>query len=475
MEVHVSLVGRKNLSLEIYRQLREAVLDGRLRPGDRLPATRELARRLSVSRMTVTVAYDRLSAGGFVESRVGAGTFVSENVPLATGPSEEYGADGPVCPRPVWDSVRVSEVFARGALYDFRTGIPDAALFPYDAWRRLVARQLRPGTVGPGFYAHPAGHRGLREAIARHIGVSRGVVTTADDITVTNGTQQALDILARVLLDPGDPVAIEDPGYVPPRLLFRSLGARVVGVPVDEEGLIVDALPRRTRLVYATPSHQYPLGMPMSLARRVALLEWAERNNAAIIEDDYDSEFRFGGKPIEPLRALDSRGRVAYVGSFSKTMLPTLRIGFIVSPPSLRQAVQRAKYVTDWHTPLFIQQALAQFMDDGGFARHVRRMNRVYEARHQLVVSTLVRDFADQLEIIPSDAGLHVSALARNASPDEMAVVVRRASEAGIEVLELSRHWLEGTGRAGLALGYGAIPTDDIEAGLSRLRECFDG
>jgi GntR family transcriptional regulator / MocR family aminotransferase len=473
MEVHVSLIGRRDLAGEIYRQLRRAILDGRLRPGDLLPPTRELAQSLSVSRTTVTIAYDRLSGEGFVRSRVGAGTWVSEQVRPATAEPKRR-SEGALRPRPIWDSISVSSAFAKPARFDFRTGIPDASLFPFQTWRRLMARQVRSGTAGAGVYDDPAGHRGLREAIVRHISVSRGAKASADDVIITNGTQQAVDLVARALLAPGDRVAVEDPGYPPVRLLLQSQGTRVKGVPVDRHGLVVDALPRHTRLVYVTPSHQYPLGMPMALPRRLALLAWAERNNAAIVEDDYDSEFRFQGQPIEPLQSLDANGRVIYVGSFSKTMLPTLRLGFVVTPPSLRDAVRKAKFVTDWHSSVFAQAALADFIDDGGFARHVRKMAGVYRVRHQMVTQALTQEFIDLLEVIPSAAGLHLGALARTGSPGWLAAVVRRASDAGVELRELSRFALEAPARDGLIVGYGAIAGADIEEGLRRLRHCFD-
>jgi GntR family transcriptional regulator/MocR family aminotransferase len=244
-------------------------------------------------------------------------------------------------------------------------------------------------------------------------------------------------------------------------------------VPVDADGIVVDALPRHTRLVYVTPSHQYPLGMPMSLSRRTELLAWAERNNAAVVEDDYDSEFRFHGRPIEPLQTLDSTGRVIYIGSFSKTMLPTLRLGFVVTPPSLRDAVHRAKYVSDWHTPLLLQAALAHFIDDGSFARHIRKVGGVYRARHELMTRILARDFADHVDVVPSVAGLHVTAVARAASVDAIYDVVRLATAAGVEVQALARFAAGERRRAGLVLGYGAIATARIEEGLSRLRRCF--
>jgi GntR family transcriptional regulator / MocR family aminotransferase len=440
-----------------------------------LPASRELARGLGVSRTTATVAYDRLTGEGFVTSRVGAGTFVSEQAARRPSNSKSYQSDGALRSRPVWDSIPLSTAFDRRARFDFRTGIPDPTLFPHETWRRLMSREMRSGADTAGVYAHPAGHSGLREAIIRHIGISRGVVASAEDVVITSGTQQAIDIIARVLLAPGDRVAVEDPGYSPPRRLLESLGLRVMGVPVDRHGLVVDALPRRVRLVYVTPSHQYPLGVAMALPRRLALLAWAERNNAAIIEDDYDSEFRFQGHPLEPLQTIDATGRVLYVGSFSKTLLPTLRLGFIVSPPSLRTAVQKAKFVTDWHTPTLAQAALARFIDDGGFAHHLRKCGAVYRTRHDILTGIVTRDFADELELIPSSTGLHVAAKARRASAERTHSVVQRASERGVAVQELARLGVHGPAQPGLLLGYGAIPTERIEEGLGRLRKCFDG
>src|SRR5581483_8080497 len=311
MEVHVSLVGRDDLTGEIYRQLRAAIIAGRLQAGDQLPPTRELARRLSVSRGTVAAAYDRLSGEGFVTSRVGAGTFVSRWA--GRGEPAAGATGGALRPRPVWQHIPVAGAFEVPARYEFRTGLPDASRFPFQTWRRLLAAELRAPAVGRGEYGEPAGLPALRSAIARHLGVSRGLVTAPGQVTVTSGTQQGFDLIARVLLAPGDLVAVEDPGYAPPRRLFQSLGLEVSGVPVDEHGLVVAALPARARLVYVTPSHQYPLGTAMSLARRAALLAWAGRHDAAIVEDDYDCEFRYGSRPIEPLCTLDTTGRVSYV------------------------------------------------------------------------------------------------------------------------------------------------------------------
>jgi GntR family transcriptional regulator/MocR family aminotransferase len=474
MDFQVNLVGRKNLSSEIYRQIRNAIGDGRLRPGDSLPASRDLAQSLKVSRTTVTVAYDRLAGEGFVRSRVGSGTYVNNHIVRTLREEKSSRVDGSLQPRAVWDSIPLSRAFERRAKFDFRTGLPDASLFPHETWRRLVVRALRSEAVAGGVYAEPGGHRGLRQAIARHVGVSRGVQVSAEDITITSGAQQSLDLVARALLSPGDRVAVEDPGYHPPSFLFASLGADVHGVPVDNEGIVVDKLPSKTRLVYITPSHQYPLGVTMSLSRRLALLEWADQNNAAIIEDDYDSEFRFEGRPVEPLHTLDASGRVIYVGSFSKTLLPTLRLGFVATPPGCTLAVHKAKYVTDWHTSMVLQVALAQLIDQGAFARHLRKVRRIYTARHEIVTKILNRDFVAHLEVMPAAAGLHVAAVARTASADEIKAVVKRASAFGIEIQQLARFAMGGPPRAGLLFGYGAIPTSRIPEGLSLLRSCFE-
>ena len=476
MDVHIRLDGQRDLGGEIYRQLRSAIRDGLLRTGERLPPSRELARRLNVARMTVTTAYERLVGEGYATSRIGSGTFVGPTIAIG-GPSQtKVRARGRLRPRPVWATVRSTDpAFARPAPFDFRSGIPDVSLFPHKAWRRLVVSELRRGEARAATYGEPQGHRELREAITRHIAVSRGVEASADDVTVTNGTQQALDIVVRLLLAPGDRVAVEAPGYLPPRMLFRSAGLRVTGVPVDESGLVVDDLPEDARLVYATPSHQYPLGVSMSISRRLGLLAWAQRHDAAIVEDDYDSEFRYADRPVESLHALDSRGRVIYVGSFSKTMLPTLRLGFLVTPPALRSAVRLAKFVADWHTELPLQAALARFIEDGDFARHLRRMRTRYWARHESIKTILARDFTDLFGVVPSVTGLHLTVISRSLSARRLAAAVRGASALGVEAQDLVRFAVEGLkAPTGLVLGYGAIPTERIADGLRILRQQLD-
>ena len=472
MAFHVSLVGRTDLSGEIYRQIRQAILDGRLRPGERLSPTRELAAALKVSRSTVTVAYESLLAEGFAISHTGSGTFVSHHLETKRPASKtSRSATRAIQVRGVWKTIPLPPFFLRTARFDFRAGLPDASLFPHRAWRRVVARALRSREMTAGVYENPAGNWDLRAAIARHIGISRSVSGSPDDVIVTNGTQQALDIIARVLLEPGDVIAVEKPGYLPPKELFRALGARVVGVPVDSEGLVVEALPAEARVVYVTPSHQFPLGVAMSLSRRRALLAWAERNNAVVVEDDYDSEFRFGGRPLEPLQTIDSTGRVVYVGTFSKTLLPALRLAFMIVPPSLREPAKKAKFVSDWHTATIAQSALAQFIDEGAFARHIRRVGRIYSERHEMLTSEIKRNFGDYLDLVPSSTGLHVAAYARRASVDDIDAIASQAFDLGVAIQFFP---LEGEPQAGIMLGYGAIEAARIAEGLRRLRRCFD-
>jgi GntR family transcriptional regulator / MocR family aminotransferase len=470
MDVHISLDGHRDLSGQIYWQLRAAVGDGRLRPGDRLPPTRELARRLAVARGTVSVAYDRLSAEGYLTSRVGSGTFVT-----ATGmPSHTAAPGSALRPRAVWDHIAPwrDRNPAQQIAYDFRVGLPDSRLFPYESWRRLLVREQRPSASAAVGYGPPGGHAGLRAAIARHIGVSRAVRAGPGDVVVTNGVQQALDLICRVMLEPGDRVAVEAPGYPPAHLLFRSVGADVVDVPVDAEGLDVEAIPDDARLVYVTPSHQFPLGMPMSLRRRTALLDWARRRGALVVEDDYDSEFRFGGRPVEPLQCLDRSGHVIYVGSFSKVMLPSLRIGFLVAPAPLRQALRAAKYVADWSTPVAGQAALARFIDEGLLARHIRKMRREYQTRHETLAAALTNHLAHRLTPVPCSAGLHMATFATGdlSDPGQFSEEVTRIRASGVAIDTLAEAARDDSAPPGLVFGFGAISPPDIARGLQLLR-----
>ncbi|OJH37505.1 PLP-dependent aminotransferase family protein [Cystobacter ferrugineus] len=471
MDLHVNLQNRRDLAGQLYRELRAAILAGRLRHGERLPPTRELALRLDVSRNTVSAAYEWLTAEGLLEARTRAGSFVRGQASPRSG-RVGRNSQVPLRARAFWRSLPEAPLPSPPATYDFAVGIPDAGRFPFEAWRRLLARQLRAAAL-PGGYAEAAGHQGLREAVARHVGVARGVRAEAEDILITNGAQQALDLVGRVLIEPGDRVALEEPGYPPARQVFQALGARIVPVPVDEEGLDVRALPDTARLVYVTPSHQFPLGMPMSPARRSALLDWAKQRDAVVIEDDYDSEFRFGGRPLETLHGMDRSGRVLYVGSFSKVMLPTLRLGFLIAPPSLQRELRWARRVMDWHGPLPEQAALARFIDSGLLARHIRKMRREYEERHERVTQGLTRHCGEWLELVPSLAGLHLSATFRRGGLKLERDAVARARAADVGLVTLSRYYNGPRARPGLVLGYGSVPTARIAEGLRRLGDCL--
>lgn len=474
VDLHVSLDGRADLTGQVYRQIRTAVLEGRLRDGDPLPSVRTLATTLGISRTTVGVAYDRLAGEGFVRTRSGAGTFVESALPADAGGPAQPAAGSPLRPRAVWDLIGEPPVQADlHPTHDFRVGVVDVAEFPFPAWRALLAQQLRPAAVGNGGHIDPAGLPELRAAIARHIGVSRSIRASPADIVITNGSQQAMDLLARVLVEPGEVVVLENPGYLLTREVFTAAGAQIVRVPVDDEGLVVDQLPERAVAVVVTPSHQFPMGPVLSRRRRTALLAWARRTGAAVVEDDYDSEFRYGGRPLEPLHGLDTDGHVIYVGSFSKVLLPTLRLGFAVLPPALVPAMRRAKHVTDWHTEVPVQAAAAAFLQEGRFARHVRRMRAVYARRHHAIRAAVAEHLADHVVTVPSHAGLHVATVFhRHRDP---AAVAAAALEQGVAINPLpARIGSVPPVGAGMMLGYGAAPLERIDGGVRVLKGVLD-
>jgi GntR family transcriptional regulator/MocR family aminotransferase len=474
MDVHINLAGSGELSEQIFRQLLEAIVDGRLRDGERLPPTREMAAQLKVSRNTVAVAYDRLNAEGLTTSRVGSGTFVSTQSVSQEHPRRaRRGTTFDI--NTYWRThPRYADTTPREVRFNFSTGLPDADLFPWDIWRRLLSNLFHERIIGGNYYGSPGGRVTLRSAIARHIGISRSVYAGVDDVLITHGTQQALDLICRVLVNPESTIAVENPGYAPASRLFRSYGATVEPVPVDNEGLIVSAIPESVRLIYTTPSHQFPLGMPMSMRRRTHLLDWAEEHDAVIIEDDYDSEFRFDERSLEPLQSLDPDGRVIYVGTFSKTLLPLLRIGFLIAPQVLREPLRAAKQLTDWHNDVSTQAALAQFMEEGHFARHLRKASRVYGERHGIVSRAVKEHLARDLEMLPSAAGLHICALRIPESDIDLEVVKQIAQRNGIAIQTLDNYLIDSSHVPGFVLGFGAIPTSNIEPGIIEFAKCFD-
>lgn len=454
----------------LHSQLRAAILDGRLKPGLRLPATRELAEALDVSRNTVVAAYDLLLGEGYIEARRGAGNFVAD---LAMRRGELRTRVDTAAPdsrlAAYWRRFASLPVpmSAEDSVYDFRLGIPDSRCFPYGIWRRLSARALRNLSKAAPLYDLAQGRLPLRRAIAQHISFARAVSCEAEDVIVTSGAQQAFDLLARVLVTPGHTVvAVEDPGYPPLRAVFLAAGARVAGVPVDEEGLIVEQLPRDANVIYVTPSHQFPLGVVMSPRRRVALLEFARARGALVIEDDYDSEFRYSNRPLDALQTLDRDDTVCYVGTFSKCLFPTLRLGYAVVPPWLRSAFANAKHQADWHGDVLAQDTLAAFIAEGHLVRHVRHMRKVYAERRDALLAALQRHGKGRLQVCASDAGLHLAAKL-DVSADS-AALLERATTSGIRLESLSAYAHDAVVN-GLAFGLGMIDAERIDEGVGKL------
>jgi GntR family transcriptional regulator / MocR family aminotransferase len=468
--------GSGKLVQSLYAQLRDAVLDGRLQPGQRLPTSRAVAAAYCVSRNTAKAAYDLLYAEGYVVSSERSGTFVSE---AALRPRQDHGADEGLAHERLAAQWRPAALPAQsrppGACkYDFRVGVPELRAFPFGLWRRLATRELRSFERTPCAYELPHGRPRLRAAIARHVSFTRAVACGADDIQVTGGAQQAFDLLARILVTPEvTAVAVENPGYTAARAAFAAAGARIVPVPVDQEGLLVERIPADVKVIVVTPSHQFPLGVPMTMRRRGELLDFARRHGAVVIEDDYDSEFRFGGRPLDALQTLDRHQSVFYVGTFSKSVFPSLRIGYVVAPPWAQASLAAAKRTLDWHCETTFQDTLAAFIDEGHMARHVRKMRGLYEARRQLLLALMRSELGEWLAPLPSSAGLHLSATLSPAIDADALALTARAH--GVGVLSLSMYHVGEVSHSGLVFGYGAIDVDAMRDGVRLLaRACIE-
>ncbi|MBX6369488.1 MAG: PLP-dependent aminotransferase family protein [Rhodospirillales bacterium] len=475
LPIRLPAKGSRALLRELHRQLRAAIIDGRLKPGSRLPASRALAAALGVSRNTTVAAYDLLLSEGYLESRPGAGTYVATALPQKARRRTRGGSRAAVDPRlaGIWREPPALLQPAPGGPYrfDFRLGHPDIRLFPFQVWRRLSARALRAASRAPAVYGEPEGRPALREAIARYVSFARAVASRPEDVVVTAGAQQAFDLIARILVVPGQTVvAVEDPGYTPLRLAFAAAGAKLAAVPVDGEGLIVDRLPANARVVCVTPSHQFPLGPAMSPRRRAALLDFARAHGVSVVEDDYDSEFRYAGRPLDALQTLDRAECVFYVGTFSKSLFPALRIGFVVPPPWARRALLAAKQLGDWHAPSLVQDTLADFIAEGHLARHIRKIRRIYGERRLSLLAALVRHCGGALEPIEGIAGLHLAARLR--SPLRGSEVTMRAASVGIGLESLGRYSVSSRVDA-LGFGYGLIRAEEIDEAVRRLAPCL--
>jgi GntR family transcriptional regulator / MocR family aminotransferase len=470
---------------QIYEGVRRAILSGELVSGTQLPASRVLAKQLSVSRLTVVNAFEQLLAEGYLEGKTGAGTFVASKIPeellqLATAqkknktaqPAEEKVRISNFARRLSETQTRVSRFQTTTRTVPFKNGITAVSEFPFAVWEKIAMRVYRQARYKISGYGEAAGYRPLREAVAAHFAASRGVNCDIEQIFITNGAQQALDLIGRVLLETNDRVWIEDPCYQEALGVFRSNGARVVPVAVDAEGFNVADATRQSsgaKLVYITPSHQYPTGVTMSLARRLSLLEWARKTGAWIVEDDYNSEFRYAGRPLASLQNLDNFGRVIYVGTFSKTIFPALRLGCMVVPRNLIEIFRAARNLCDCHSPVFEQAILADFIAEGHFARHLRRMRTLYEKRQNFLVEEAKKELGGLLKVSGAQSGMHL--IGWLAEGFNELGVAEKAYENGLNLTPLSSYCIKSKLPAGVVLGYTGFDEKQIRQGVRKLRE----
>ncbi len=459
---------------QVYTGLRQAMLAGKLRAGERLPSTRDLAEQLGISRTVVLLAYDQLLAEGFAEGRRGSGTYVSERLAGNTARVERRSAKLRLSRFGMAAEEAASSVDSPqrrpGPLrYDFVFGRSDLGTFPFETWRRLLLRQAKKAPPRQFDYGTATGSEKLREAICAHLRRSRAVVCEPSDVIIVNGSQQALDLVMRVLVEPGDVAAIEDPHYDGTREALRAAGARLRGVPVDRDGLIPERLPDNAKLAFVTPSHQFPTGAILPLDRRLKLLEWASRRNAVVVEDDYDGEFHYGGRPLESLQGLDREGRIAYIGTFSRTVFPSLRIGYLIPPRSLVPAITAAKWLNDLHSATLEQQTLAEFIASGLYERHLRALRRRNTARRAALLEAVQQFFGDRVEVTGDAAGAHVVLWPRKRVSE--AQVEAEAAKRGVGVYGIAHCYLRQPSRPGFLLGYARLTEREIREGIRLLGE----
>ncbi|HYE85609.1 MAG TPA: PLP-dependent aminotransferase family protein [Vicinamibacterales bacterium] len=470
--------------IPLYHQLcaalRDAILTGRLRPGSRLPSTRDVAARYRLSRGTVVLAFDQMKAEGYLTGRTGSGTFVVETLPdalLDAGRSQRSAVATRHRVRRLSAFANHARPFrgtvnARGRA--FRANQPALDLFPTTLWAQVAGRRLRRSTTAMLRGCEPMGYPPLQRAVADYLGAARGVVCSPEQVAIVSGAQEAIDLATRLFVNQGDRVCMEDPGYPGASLAFAAAGADIVRVPLDAEGMKVPgARAGDVRLAYVTPAHQFPVGTCMSVSRRLALLQWARSTGATILEDDYDSEFRFSGAPVPALQSLDRHGTVLFTSSFSKVLFPSLRAGVLVVPADLIDRIAAIKSLTSHHAPLLDQAILCDFITEGHFGRHIRRMRGVYAERQTVLLNAVQDRLAEVLDISNVEAGLQTAAWFRRKIDGP--AVVRAARRRDLDVLALSRFSSRPLRRDGLLLGFAAIDTSEIRRGVKELAVALAG
>ena len=472
------------LHRQLHEELRRSILSGRLRPASRVPSTRALARSLGVSRTTVTQCYEDLISEGYLQAAIGSGTFICRHLPeelLKVEPIKRSTNPTP----PITQSLRLSAYGTRAhssaqperrspnAKFSFRHWRPAFDQLPLRQWRRLILRHSRSNNTVFDYTEDPFGFVGLREAIASYLGRSRAVRCEPSQVFICSGAQRAVDLVTRVSIEPGDAVAMEDPGYLGARQVFSAQGAKLLPVRVDESGIVVDQLKKisssKIQLVYVSPSHQFPTGVLLSLTRRLELLAWAAQENALIIEDDYDSEYRYGGRPVPALQGLDQHDSVIYVGTFSKVLFPSLRLGYLVAPQRLVETLAHAKWLSDRQSPLIEQYALADFINEGHLERHIRRMRMLYESRRNALVSAFSEYLPNRVSVLGDKAGMHLMARIRTDLSDHE--LIARAAERGVEIVSARSYYVHSKYKNDFIFGYSNLNERTIREGVRRLSQ----
>jgi GntR family transcriptional regulator / MocR family aminotransferase len=463
----------------LYSALRSAILEGRLHPGARLPATRDLATQYRLSRGTIVNSVEQLKSEGYVQARTGSGTYVSNTLPDELL-QVRSNAKPPLLPRQQQQRSRAQKFsvyakrvhlfpnYAPRPTRAFRSNLPALDLFPTTQWAQVAARRLRKVSTNFLMGCDPLGYLPLRQAVADYLSTSRGVNCTADQIAIVSGAQEVFDLVARLFLNPGDRVCMENPGYTGAAAVFQSLGAKISYVSLDEEGMKLGEFTLRgVRLVYVTPGHQFPLGITMSLPRRLQLLESARKFGALILEDDYDSEFRYAGRPVPALQGLDRHGLVLFTGSFSKVLFPSLRLGYLVLPTDFADRVSATLSITHRHAPLMEQAVLCDFITAGHFGRHLRRMRQIYAERLNVLLHSARQNLSGVLEISGIEAGLQtVGWLQRGINAESAAAA---AAKRNVEVTPISIYSHGNVASTGLQLGFAAIDAKEIRRGVQDL------